>query len=106
MFEIVAVAFGGGCVGSRPAELGLDTDNLGPRCCNRAGAEAAEGIEQVAMALGIKQPAIVVLAVDFGHQAAKLAHQPGGHRRRADEAAATPIALERSADYQRFAGID
>ena len=59
--------------------------DLGPGALDRRGVEPAEGVEQRAMALGIEQAAVVMLAVDLDRQRADVAQQPGrdaGVRRR------------------------
>src|SRR6185295_17575559 len=61
---------------------------------------------QRAVAPGVQKPAIVVLAVDFDRQCAKVAEDAGGDRSAAREAAAAAVALQRAADDQRFAGIE
>ena len=81
-------------------------DDLAPGRLDRARVDPAERVEQRAMALGIEQAAIVVLAVDLDRQRAEVAQQSGGHRAAADEGAAAAVALERPADDQRLARLD
>ena len=57
------------------------------------------------MALGIEQPAVVVLAVDFDRQGTEFAKHRRSDRRPAEEGAAAAVALERPPDDQRFTRI-
>ena len=57
------------------------------------------------MALGVEQPAVVMLAVDLDRQRAKVAEQARRDRRAADEGAAAAVALQGPADDQRLAGV-
>ena len=73
-----------------------------------AAVDAAEAVEQGAMALGVEQAAIVMLAVDFDQPRAGLAQRARGHRHAAGEGAAAAVGLERAAQEQRLArlGLD
>ena len=80
MVEPIAVA-----LGRRPAsarariKLALDPRDLGPGGLDLAGVEPAERVEQGAVALGVEQAAVVMLAVDFDGQRADVAEQAGRH---------------------------
>src|SRR4029078_13609789 len=87
-------------------ELGLELRDLGRGCVYQARVELAEGIEQRAVTPGVQESAIVVLAVDFDRQCAKVAEDAGGDPPAAREGAAAAIALQRAADDQRLAGIE
>ena len=103
MFEPFAVALGGGGLGPRLRQFAFDPRHFRPRPRNRARIELAERIEQVAVALGVEQAAVVVLAVDLDRQRAEVAEQARGRRAAGDEGAAAAIALERPANDQRLA---
>ncbi len=103
MLEPLAVAFGGGSAGTGLAKLGFDPRHFRPRIRHRARVELAERVEQIAVALGVEQAAVVVLAVDLDRQRPEIAEQASGRCGAGDEGAAAAVALERPADDQGLA---
>src|SRR5205085_10224307 len=105
MFEPFAVAGGGGGLGLLARQFGFDLSDRRPGVGNGASVELAERIEQGAMAFGVEQAAVIVLAVDLDREAADFAEQAGGDGGGANERAAAAVALQRPADDQRLAGL-
>src|SRR4051812_45251663 len=105
MCEPFAVAGGGGGLGLLARQFGFDLSDRRPGVGNGASVELAERIEQGAMAFGVEQAAVIVLAVDLDREAADFAEQAGGDGGGANERAAAAVALQRPADDQRLAGL-
>ena len=86
-------------------QLGLERASLCPRRFDRARIELAERVEQGAVALGVEQAAIVVLAVNFDRRPGNVAQQRGRNRGAPSKGAAAAIGLERSPEQQGLARI-
>ena len=80
-----------------------DVGQARPAARDGAAVDAAEAVEQGAVALGVEQAAIVVLAVDFDQPRARFAQRARGHRHPAGEGAAAAVGLQRAAQQQRLA---
>ena len=106
MVEIIAVARSIGHGIARLRQIGRGGAPGGMSDSDRLRLAAAIGVKQRAVAAGIEQAAIVMLAVDFDQRAAQIAQQRGGTGLVVDEGAAATIGLHRAADQQRFAGFD
>ncbi|KAK0348634.1 hypothetical protein LTR94_036419, partial [Friedmanniomyces endolithicus] len=101
MVEIVAIARGRCDRLARLRQIGSSAAPGGMSGGDRLRLATAIGVEQGAMATGVEQAAIVMLAVDLDQRTAQIAQQRGGTGLVVDEGAAAAVGLDRAADQQR-----